>query len=847
MKFAGARSITRSRVPLIALMALAAIGMAGCEGDDGKDGAAGPTGGTGATGPVGPTGPTGPGLDPILSANAESCGTCHSGAGDGHQSVYDKYVDASKLDLELLDYESVADGAGTFTATLTFTVKKSGANVTGVDICPTTASSVLQKTFYATRWDGAGKFTATKSLYACPSSSSPSGTGTMTYDAGSGVYTLVTTGVAFAAEQGTGGIAYAYVAQDELDVESGGSYHLYDNLDNDALEFGNVETYVSAANAEGCQKCHGEPYLKHGYRAAVVQGVPDFVACKACHWDDRNGGHRAWQHMVDDPLAWATGPETTDAKYNYKATIMNDVHMSHAMEFPYPQSMANCVTCHEGKLDRILADAQFVPATCKSCHPVTGKDAWEDEPYYQEAGDGGRARAPALTELWTAKNLMGVHGALDVSSPTACVGCHDADGPGSRFTAYHGGREKQIYTATGERYDELYGATIDSVEKTGDVLNIAFSSNNTSAVPMVMVSLYGYDTKDFIVSAHTGDGSTRCWSSRTNSPSGCTMEYTVGTNAGEHPNPLFTETATGVAGTWEVDLDLAGYIQPAATAGVLGSLPELIASGVVKTIEVTVLPTLTIDGVSVAAKGEGKTYTVTPTSVTERIDYFKDDAKLVDNAKCNNCHDALGTTFHSPQYGSAGVVGCRNCHTTVSGGSHLEMQSRSIDSYAHAIHAFQNFDTGGADRTDGTVVGVDFTDPVAAKRYAHHVEATFPNFTLKNCEGCHVGGVYNVPDQSKSMPGLHSAAYVMDNGWYVLDANGNAQPIDDRNIGSVPSYVTGPASRACGGCHRAEAINEDNAGDLAAFNAHAKNGGYLVENATGAVYKMIDHIMSMFE
>jgi hypothetical protein len=43
---------------------------------------------------------------------------------------------------------------------------------------------------------------------------------------------------------------------------------------------------------------------------------------------------------------------------------MNDVHMSHAMEFPYPQSMSNCVTCHEGKLDKILTDANFKISTC---------------------------------------------------------------------------------------------------------------------------------------------------------------------------------------------------------------------------------------------------------------------------------------------------------------------------------------------------------------------------------------------------------------------------------------------------------------------------------------------------
>ena len=63
MKVAGARGITRSRIPLIAMLALAAtIGLAGCEGDNGDDA----TGPSGPTGPVGPTGPTGPTVPPVV-------------------------------------------------------------------------------------------------------------------------------------------------------------------------------------------------------------------------------------------------------------------------------------------------------------------------------------------------------------------------------------------------------------------------------------------------------------------------------------------------------------------------------------------------------------------------------------------------------------------------------------------------------------------------------------------------------------------------------------------------------------------------------------------------------------
>jgi hypothetical protein len=71
----------------------------------------------------------------------------------------------------------------------------------------------------------------------------------------------------------------------------------------------------------------------------------------------------------------------------------------------------------------------------------------------------------------------------------------------------------------------------------------------------------------------------------------------------------------------------------------------------------------------------------------------------------------------------------------------------------------------------------------------------------------------------------------------------------DRNIGEVPGYVTGPASRACGACHRTEMINEDAAGELIPFNQHTKQGGYLIEGGEdeGAVLlAVIDEIMALF-
>jgi len=67
-----------------------------------------------------------------------------------------------------------------------------------------------------------------------------------------------------------------------------------------------------------------------------------------------------------------------------------------------------------------------------------------------------------------------------------------------------------------------------------------------------------------------------------------------------------------------------------------------------------------------------------------------------------------------------------------------------------------------------------------------------------------------------------------------------------RNIGTIPSVVTGPAARACGACHRAEFIKADDANGLAVFNEHTKEFGYRVENDTGVWDALVEKIMSMF-
>ncbi|MBF0471890.1 MAG: hypothetical protein HQL48_11040 [Gammaproteobacteria bacterium] len=723
----------------------------------------------------------------------ESCVVCHSDAGmANHQAEYDKYADASTLTLAIDSVASTANGDGTFTSVMTFTITQDGMAYPYSDL-----SRLNQKRFYAMDYDSAtGRFgdaggNGSTSRYREDTAVS----------LGGGKFTVTAPAIPFAPEQ-TSAEVYGYIGTGVLETEG---MTLYSDIASAGKSYNGADSYTSPANVAGCEKCHGTPYMKHGYREAKVGGLADFAACKTCHYDNRNGGHEDWQILVDNPLRYAeiaAGSEITTAEetqYAYKANLMNDVHMSHAMEFPYPQSMANCATCHEGKLATVLSDDNFVYETCKSCHAVNGDENYTDS-----------HRAPALKAVWNKSGFdhESVTGSCNNSS------CHKSGGVSGAptFSEIHSGYNSTIYAdGNGTRYSDLFTVTIDEAYFSSNNLNVKFSAtkkqeistlNAADIVPTLLVGLYGYNTKDFIVAAHGRDDD-----------GNRLLEFQID---GVTENPRFTVVAAS-GGMWEVNVDLSMW-------------SSMIADGSIKRAEIGVMPALGVVGTPDSrsnGESDDKLRALDAPSRTYDLsnnvfdDSFFSDIVKVDGG-CNVCHDALSTTFHSPNR-SGNITICRICHVGSSGGSHLEMQSRSIDSYVHAVHSFQAFDTDD----------VDFTDPVEAVHYDHHVEHTYPNFTIKNCESCHNPGTYEVPDQSKSMPGILSGSY---------EVTGR-----DRNIGTVASVVTGPGARACGACHRAHAINEDDAGKLIALNQHTSTNGYKVENDDGVWDSVVKTIMTMFQ
>lgn len=839
------------------LVAAAAIALAACTGTPGKDGAPcsvkdntdgtktltcpdgtnvtivnGTDGQNGQQGPDGQTGPQGPQGDAGSSCTATQIDggvlvQCTDGTNaiipNGAQGQVGINGVPGNFSLLIDSVVTTTGSDGGVTSTLTFSVSPA-ANVCPGAVCDDTLSSAVvgTKTFYAQEFNATTNTFDTAKNFSFGNIHFKG----FTADGNGAQYTATKTNPSFVPETSTSAFVYAYVTGLAVaPAPTSGHYLLPSSVASATKVFGTI-AFTSNGNVSGCERCHGAPYAKHGYRMADVTGLPTFAACKVCHTDQRVGGHADWYMIADDPANYKAVltpsglPASYKAKYSYTANIMNDVHNSHAFEFNYPQSMSNCSTCHAGKMAAITTDSFFRPDVCKSCHPVNGPTPG--------VGNGGveTGRAPALTAIWAAKSVTSLHSTIDMYAQsdggltaTSCNGCHKAGGVGKTFAELHTGYDPVIYATgadAGTKWADVIKTRIDSTsyDPTTHIVTVNFSVSGAAAnaiiKPTVVGALYGWDTKDFLISGHSSIAGQRA------------LEYAEG--ATNNSARLTVSPSTTPAGTtsWTATADLSLWAADQADGG-----PGYIPSGAVKRMQLSVLPALGLDqGVAsgnlpdggknevIAITGATATITLVPTATLDAgmVDPNGYGLDIVDSSKCNACHDRLATTFHNPNYGSAGTVACRSCHWVGAGGSHLEMQSRSIDSYVHAIHRMQYFD----------IQNVDFTNPVQALRYEDHVEGNYPNFAGPlNCESCHNPGKYDPPDQTRSLPSIISASRTLMAGSF-------------RNIGSFPAQVTGPAERACGGCHRAELINEDNAAGLAAFYAHTTVNGSSVADTSAA-------------
>jgi hypothetical protein len=694
---------------------------------------------TGDTGPQGPPGP--PGQDatasPLTTAAPESCATCHIDAGSS-QSVYStartQGTNATSPLLGTIDNVTVTDSGTTDTngnelydvnATFTF-------NDPTVD--PTTLDQ--KRAMWAVYDPETDTFPDAGSLTLTATDTGFTISGQVTYFFNDGT------------NAGTAdGDIYCYFAKTPIKGASdGGHVQMYNEVSNIGYKFG-TWTYTSPVDVANCEKCHGTPYLKHGYRGAVATNLDPFVPCKNCHYDTRAGS--------DGDVFFG------DATYAYTANVETDVHASHNNEFPYPQSMADCVNCHtydaatapNDKFDMTLSDANFTYANCTTCHADVAAD---------------NTVVPKPISTIVPANHPTVSATLD------CTLCHGNGAP--TFQQIHPGYDTIKYASLADAVAGTlrYTYSIDNItyDGTASTLTITWSIKDASGNAV---------TAPLNADPTNGPAFLGLPEDRNNESEGIRIlvgYYGWGSNnVADYDNirkdDIITDSTvdatTGeVTTVFPLSDKLTTYQATKLDVGIIG-VPEV------------------QDGATahmVAVKSVTKNITLADGTLDVRN-------SPVDNANCNTCHDNI--VMHTGDTHGHTTVGNENacvfCHNTSSAAHHYDQQSRSIDSYVHAVHVFPT------------------------------EEFIFPTFTTEDCEACHKTGTYDVPDQTKWIGSV---------------------------IGGPEGDVTvGPGSRACGSCHRAQFIKESDTNSLDSLNQHTKQFGYRVPTADAPYTDVINKIEGM--
>jgi len=728
----------------------------GCgTGDDGDDGK------PGATGPQGPAGESG-----AVLSEAESCYTCHEGESSiaksavQHQNGYDDeittdfVVSITSIDSNLTFNNGINDNV-----TVTLNITQNGDNFTDADL-----DKIVGDTKNKLNLD---------LEYAV-------------YDNGS--FTAGHEGLDYDSLEYVSGGQWQIFIDNETNLDDKAVYGPVDNrsqnnmifLVNGAIGpkgdyvaetfFNAVKIYnsipeVDTATVSGCENCHSNNIIAHGSGTHhwPVQAKLDnasinndnatgtyttdssaFFTCVTCHNDGRGSYH------VDFPSSTA----------NDGASLKNTVHWDHKGFKEYPQSLSNCATCHEDQADtknddlgQVLDNSNFTYYTCLSCHKSFSN--------FDFAG-----YAPD-------------HSSYDEN--TDCTNCHT--GSGMNLQAFHSGYNDTKFMADGTPW---FTYTIESLsyDNTTNELSVEWSVTNNDTGSLV--NPLDATGATFLADPGERDNASEgtniilgYFGGNSNDVAHEAEDVYLDTKAQMLANSTYDSGTGFVTSVMTLDnLDAMNFPVNKAKVGIVG-VPEVEG-------ELVYVRSVTQD-----LNLENNTQTNPVTAVAED--------------KCNSCHNSI--VVHTDSHGHITVGNpdaCMVCHIPSAGAHGIEQQSRSLDSFIHAVHEGQSYD------------GMTVTE--------------YPN-DVANCEKCHKEPdtdtvPYTVPYAVPTAPSDLGA---------VLSAAGDGQPVE---------VTTGPAANACGSCHRAYPITHG--WSTYKVNAHTSEYGYRVSTEVMPFTDVIETLLNNY-
>ena len=488
-----------------------------------------------------------------------------------------------------------------------------------------------------------------------------------------------------------------------------------------------------------CVVCHTEQRKYGRTEAAYDASTLTFTSANTYRVDDRALGnlpnHIHHIHM---------GEFLAKKNYNYAAVLYNEVL--------FPQDLRNCTKCHDG--------------SATSTAPTAQGDNWKNAPSRRACGgchDGinfatgkGVTIGDALAGLTETTSFNGfAHGGQAQSDDSMCTTCHT---PGAidivHLPVTPPNTASALHVAGGSSNTNAAWLASNTTRLPAGAIKVTYEiqsvSRNANKQPvMVFRFLQNGQRKDlnnFATSAvNPATGSKEIWDDFMGSPSayfvfsvpqdGIAAPADFNANVSGYLKNIWNGTATGAGAGTLTGPDANGFYTVTLTGAQVPDNAAMLTGGLGYSYSLTSTLPLTQTNlanypVSPSPIGQpneiGGLIVIAP-NVIKVANGYVGRRPIVEDARCNKCHQELGAftdeTFHGGQRNDGTT--CAWCHRPNLTSSGWAADSTS---YIHAIH-------GGNKRIEpftwhASEVGKSFAD------------IKFPG-VLKNCEGCHVRGSYD--------------------------------------------------------------------------------------------------------
>lgn len=599
-------------------------------------------------------------------------------------------------------------------------------------------------------------------------------------------------------------------------------------------------------NKDSCNECHGALAVHGGRRVD-----PNY--CVLCH----NPGSVDYHDENLAALGYPDGGAPIDLKYMIHKFHMGDLLTKDykvaglsANEIKYPQDVRNCTKCHDNGKAANADNWKNVPSrnACGACHDgidfATGGGTTLDptSPFATLGHVGGAQADDSKCTLCHSPAAINVYH-IPVTPPFATNALDVSGGNANSNAAWIASNDDNLPAG--------------AIKVSYDIQSV---SRDASKHPVMVFRMLQNGVRTDL---NTFPAKTEIWDNFIGSPSvyfvfsvpqdGIAAPADFNASASGYLKGIWNGSASGTGAGTLTGPDANGYYTVTLTGVTIPDNAVMLTGGLGFTYSLPATQPLTQTNVTgypmkacgVAAYGNRCGGLIVPARNAVKVATgYTGRRAIVDNAKCNLCHEKLGEftdeSFHAGQRNDGPT--CSWCHNPnrASGG-----WSADSTNFVHAIHAGTASVNGGKRTTAFTWHATDSQDNFGNVR--------FPN-KLNNCEACHVPGTYDFSTTLSAVP----------NRLYRTVASGTvaANPIVNQNLQDLgfivggTNYGTGfsfnagtgvttaaapttlvdsPIATACFACHDGDMVSSP--GTKVRDHIEQLGGGSIYRSRTSALAK----------